>query len=69
MPTLGVRQRWRNAYPSALEKQAFNAKIQVQALLETLAGALNCKEGEKGSKQIVCGCLNMKQCLDGGWGE
>jgi len=50
---LGVRLRWRNAFSSALEKQAFNAKIQVKALSMTLAGALNHKKGEKGSKQIA----------------
>lgn len=58
--------RWRNAFSSALENQGFNAKIQVQALSMTLAGALNCKEGEKGSKQTVCEYLNIKQCLNQG---
>lgn len=66
MPALGVRERCRNAFSSALEKQVFNAKIQGQALSMTLAGALNCKYWEKWSKQIVCECLNIKQCLDQG---
>lgn len=30
----------------------------------TLAGALDCKDGEKQSEQIVCECLSIKQCLD-----
>lgn len=61
-----MRQRWKNAFSSALEKQAFKAKILVQTLSVTLAGALNCKKREKGSKQTVCECLNIKQCLDQG---
>lgn len=32
----------------------------------TLAGALDCKDGEKQSEQIVCECLSIKQCLDQG---
>lgn len=38
VPVLAERQRWRNAFSSALEKKGFLANIQVQALVVSFEG-------------------------------